>query len=358
MAYFEKLKSGNWRAQIRRTNMPSVSKTFRTKREAKDWANQTELKLVGGRFVSGNGTTIEDVFRSYANYRYTGEETKRRSDIIRMNRLIKDAAFMVLKPSDLNHFHIREWQAERLAKVSRGSVRREMSIVSAALNYGRDHLGLMIQENIIKLAGKPESPPPRSRSVEQFEIEGLWKRCGGPVGSTTISYIPAIFEFCCETAMRKGEALALKRCDIHEQDGLMWGVLHTSKNGSGRTVPFSARAKEIFQMLPVKTTRKRGESDSEFEYRAAQEPLFHISSGTLDALFRRIVRELGYKDLHFHDSRHEAALRLSKKLDAMTLAKVTGHKDLKTLLNVYYQPKAYDLALALSTPSDAAQPKL
>lgn len=45
------------------------------------------------------------------------------------------------------------------------------------------------------------------------------------------------------------------------------------------------------------------------------------------------------------DSRHEASTQLAKALEnPMDLAKVTGHKDLKTLLNVYYNPTGDELA--------------
>ncbi|HHF5474929.1 TPA: tyrosine-type recombinase/integrase [Haemophilus influenzae] len=40
--------------------------------------------------------------------------------------------------------------------------------------------------------------------------------------------------------------------------------------------------------------------------------------------------------LHFHDTRRKALTRLSKKVDVMTLAKISGHKDISILQNVYY----------------------
>ena len=48
--------------------------------------------------------------------------------------------------------------------------------------------------------------------------------------------------------------------------------------------------------------------------------------------------------LHFHDSRACALTRLSAKLSPLQLAKVSGHKDLKMILNVYYRETAEDIA--------------
>ena len=48
-------------------------------------------------------------------------------------------------------------------------------------------------------------------------------------------------------------------------------------------------------------------------------------------------------ELHFHDSRAEAIWRLSKKFDVMELARVIGHRDLRSLM-IYYQVSADELA--------------
>ena len=56
---------------------------------------------------------------------------------------------------------------------------------------------------------------------------------------------------------------------------------------------------------------------------------------------------LGNEDLHFHDTRREACSRLAKKVDVMTLAKISGHRDIKMLLNTYYAPDMKEVALQI-----------
>jgi integrase len=46
---------------------------------------------------------------------------------------------------------------------------------------------------------------------------------------------------------------------------------------------------------------------------------------------------------HFHDARSEAVTRLSKKLDVLELARVIGHRDLKSLM-LYYSSNPDDIA--------------
>jgi hypothetical protein len=71
-----------------------------------------------------------------------------------------------------------------------------------------------------------------------------------------------------------------------------------------------------------------------------------LTEPTRDALFRKIRQRASLEDLHFHDSRAEAIWRLSKKLDVLQLARVIGHRDLKSLL-IYYDESASELAKRL-----------
>ena len=59
--------------------------------------------------------------------------------------------------------------------------------------------------------------------------------------------------------------------------------------------------------------------------------VFNITSGSLE-------------NLHFHDARREALTRLAKIYSPMELAKISGHRDLRILLNTYYAPTVEDLA--------------
>jgi integrase len=349
MAYIEQLKSGRWRAQIRRKLLPAVNKTFDRKSDAEAWAAEVEVSIRHGNYLVDKGTRIYDVFLTYMVARNITADGSRQKDYVRIHKLLATEVFVQLRASEFTHHHFRAWLDRRLTEVSKSSVRREYNIISAACRFGRITMDAPIDLDIFKRVPRPPEHEPRKRNVAKHEIAGLWNFAPKPFGKTASSYVPAIFEFCCETAMRKGEALALKRCDVYEIEGYYIARLHTSKNGSGRDVPLSPRAVEIFKMLPVKTVRKKWsrETDEELAERIQQEPLFHISSGTLDALFRKMTRQLGYKDLHFHDSRHQATFQLSKKLSVMDLAKVTGHKSVSILLNVYYQPSAVDLARAL-----------
>jgi integrase len=71
--------------------------------------------------------------------------------------------------------------------------------------------------------------------------------------------------------------------------------------------------------------------------------VFPVNKESAGATFRKLRKKLGIEDLRFHDTRHEATSRLSKKLHVLELAATIGHRDLKSLM-VYYNPTADELA--------------
>jgi integrase len=78
-------------------------------------------------------------------------------------------------------------------------------------------------------------------------------------------------------------------------------------------------------------------------------PTAPVQTGHFDKLFRKAKRDVGLSHIHFHDSRREAATTLAPKLsNVLELAAITGHKSL-SMLQVYYKPKAADLAPRLDT---------
>ena len=54
MATLVQAPDGKWKAIIRRKGWPIVAKTFRTKRDAQDWARQAEDEMVRGIFINSS----------------------------------------------------------------------------------------------------------------------------------------------------------------------------------------------------------------------------------------------------------------------------------------------------------------
>lgn len=68
MAALTKNPSGTWKATIRRVGWPTIAKTFRTKRDAEDWARRTEDEMVRGVFIQrapSEKTSVADALDRY-----------------------------------------------------------------------------------------------------------------------------------------------------------------------------------------------------------------------------------------------------------------------------------------------------
>ncbi len=68
----------------------------------------------------------------------------------------------------------------------------------------------------------------------------------------------------------------------------------------------------------------------------------------LSLLYRAVFDAADVEDFHFHDLRHEATCRLYEKatLSDVLIAKITGHRDLRTLKR-YASLRGSDLAVRL-----------
>ena len=326
-----------WRARVR-VNGRDQSKSFRTQAEAKAWAVKAEsdaLSTIPGS--APKGSTVADLFE-----RYLVEVTpKKRSSITEEARLTKmlgrgrdgTADPLVEVPLEkLCSTDFSEWRDRRLKVVSVGSVLREWNTLSAIMTWAVKELR-WIAANPLKDVKRPSSPDPRTRRISEAEIERICHAAGYdeqvPLNTATLRTVAA-FLFAIETAMRAGEIVKLTwgNVDLEKRTAF----LPMTKNGSPRTVPLSLAAIALIERL-------RG---------IHEERVFDIRSSILEALFRKLIKRALVEDLHFHDTRREALSRLSKKVDVLQLARISGHKDLKILLGTYYQVDMADVALLLN----------
>ena len=208
---------------------------------------------------------------------------------------------------------------------------REINLYSHVFTTARDEWGWITESPLTKMR-RPAEPQPRKRRISDDELNAILLQLGYRPDETPVTAsgrIGAMFILAIETAMRAGEIA-----------GLSWGAidlerryahLPRTKTGVARDVPLSPRALAVIQQMePLK---------QEFEGN-----LFGVDGPVRDALFRKAKKAAMLGDLNFHDARREALTRLSKIFNVMELAKISGHRDLRILNDVYFSPKASDLA--------------
>lgn len=283
------------------------SATKATRKQAEVWAYEIEQQVDGG-WVEGYHT-VEDALDRYAREvcpTHKGE----RWELLRIG-LIKRYPIASELLSTLNPTHVATYRDKRLTEVSAASVNRELNLLSACLNTARIDWR-WIRENPISAIRRPKNPPPRNRRITDGEVDAICAKIDN-------DDVRDMFLLALESAMRLGEMCKITKADINGD----YVTLHDTKNGEDRHVPLTTRAKELIRE-------------------------FDITPALASKKFSKAVGDAKIADLTFHDSRHEATFRLAQKIkNPMDLAKITGHKDLKILLNVYYSPSAEDLAALL-----------
>ena len=319
MATIEKRKTG-YRAKVYvgrvngKAKFESISAP--TRREVAQQAQAREAELSGKSLPS---KTLSEAFTKYADT-ISPEHRGERWELLRLKALARFdmASKQVAK---IGADDIIAWRDARLKSVSKATVLREMNLLRSVFEACRKEWR-WIRENPMKDVTRPRQPPSRKRRVSQDEIDALVSLSGlkdVPQSQTQMAVMA--FLFAIETAMRSGEILGLTWADVHPRHV----VLPKTKNGDSREVPLSPKARVLLAAL-----------------RGFEKP-FDIANGTRDALFRKLVKQAGIDNLVFHDSRAQAIYQLSKKLGIMDLARVIGHRDLKSLM-IYYNESADALA--------------
>jgi integrase len=338
----------HFRAYIRRTGQPSISKIFKTKRAAQAWARQIEREQDLGLkhdIKTARETAVSTLFIKFRD-EVSPTRKSAKSEITRINRLLKTASFMYRRLDQISPADIREWRDARLKEVSGASVARELKTISSIFTKARKLWDAPIGVNPCFAVEKPANADvKRNRRPTKSEIEAIVKASGiqeNVPPTRAREYMGWCYLLAIETAMRVGEIGQLRVKDFHEDECYLqltdnWtpgDEESTSiKNGESRAVPLSPRALEIMRVLCMGKTH--------------EERLIPVVTETIGIQFRQVCKELKIENLHFHDARHEATTRLSKKLaNVLELSAVTGHKTLSNLKR-YYNPSPSELAAKL-----------
>ena len=312
-------------------NGKRYSATRDTAKECEQWAalKILELNANAGESVAEEAKlifTFKQLFDEY--FEKVGRHSKSKDWI-----LVQYKTFET-KFGDLAHKNIHDitpqdltaWRNRRSTQVKENTVLKEISLFSAMFTYAHKEM-FLLDVNAWMQISKPVKPESRYRRISQAEIDKMLELLEYEIGQVPTlpqHYVAWGFLFAIETAMRKGEILSMKRSEIYD------GYVHLpkTKNGSKRNVPLSKFAKELLALIPHE-----------------DEKITPQSSDAFRKLWERRKLESGIEDLHFHDTRHEAISRMVKvrKLPVEVLAKITGHKKIEVLVNVYYNPDADEL---------------
>lgn len=307
------------------------SATRDTIKECEQWAAQKMLEAKANQLAEDQGVKQNYPFKTLF-YRYYDEQGKK----LRGSKYVKEqlgpfeekfGALAEMSIHDITPKHLTNWRNKRLEEVGANTVLREISLYSSVFSYAVKEL-FLLDVNPWMGIKKPAKPKARNRRIRDDEIElilGSLNYSKGQTPTLPEHYVAWAFLFALETAMRRGEILGIEMADIYDRHV----HLAKTKNGDARNVPLTKNALALLELIDHDGPKLIPQSENAFRL-----------------MWERRKIKVGLAELKFHDTRHEAITRFvnNQKLPVEVLAKVTGHKTIKVLVNTYYNPDVNDIA--------------
>ena len=323
-------RTNGWSVQIRRKGYQQQTRTLPTKAEAQAWARQQEGRIdralapINLRVLKG--TTLRNVIERYL-LEVTPTKDSEYTEAARLKKVLREQAFCDLALADLTPKVFADYRTARLSTVKPGTVHRELGLIRHALEVARREWDIDLPANPLDRVKRPRLANARDRRLGHGEYERLkvaLQRTRNPL-------VGSVVEFAVQTAMRRGEILALRWEQVNWTQRTAY--IADSKTGVPRTIPLLDCALAVLQRLQPEL---------------ASGAVFPMSMEALKQAWERARNRAGLGDLHFHDLRHEAISRFCEMgLTLPEVALISGHKDPRMLFR-YVNLRPADLAKKLA----------
>lgn len=350
MATLVKTPSGTWKAVVRKTGFPTATKTFRTKRDAEDWARRTEDEMVRGVYIQrapAERMTVADALKRYlAEVSPTKRPTSAASDARHAKPLIKHLGKYSL--AALTPEIIAKYRDERLAGLDRkdakgkpdpkprspNTVRLDLALLGHMFNTAMKEWGIGLTYNPVQSIRRPSPPPGRERRLTHEEEQRLL----AAVDAHTNPMLGWIVRIALETGMRSSEIITLRRSQVDLKRRIV--RLLETKNTTPRTVPLSNTAVEVFRQALANPVRP---IDTDLVFFGEPGLDGQRRPYNFNKVWLNTKASIGLKELRFHDLRHEAVSRFVEGgLSDQQVAAISGHKSMQ-MLKRYTHLRAEDL---------------
>jgi integrase len=284
---------------------------FDTKREAQAWGAEVESSFK----VKAKG--FQTFTEACAKYEREVCEIKLGKVWEKRRIAVMVEHFQGKKLGELDAPDIAAWRDWRLQTVSGSTVLRETNLLKHIFHAARDEWRWMEHDPFqgVKL---PKENAPRTALWGWKDIRRVL-RAGRLSGGKT-GEVADVFHISLRTAMRLKECLAAPdNYDPHKRVV----TLAETKTGK-RVIPVGKKAGKLLER-----------------------PSFVVGANEASTLFAKLTKRLMIDGLTLHDARATALTHLARRVDVLTLARVSGHKDIALLNSVYYRESSADVALRL-----------
>ena len=196
-----RVREGRYQANVRRKGYAPVTATFTSREVAKRFIKSTEIAMERGDYAPRSSMTVGELMQKYENeylptLKNGGDSHKWRVRLLK--RYFKD-----LPLADLTPAHLAKYRDERLLKVAPLTVKRDLSVLSSAINTAVIEWSVPLDLNPVSRIRFKNADVPRDRRLQHGEEQLLLSRAYPCLKRQIIVAI--------ETAMRQGEIYNIRK---------------------------------------------------------------------------------------------------------------------------------------------------
>lgn len=350
MATIIQTPAGTWQAVIRRRGFKTLKRNFKRKTAAVNWARTTETAIHSGEYrPAGRGErmTFKELVQEFT------EAPDGLAAMSANQRRIIPAALKVWG-EHLDHLRLKDLQPEildeardqlatrrkrsragtDLGEISTSTLRKYLSILGSVFRFAvRKRI---LRTNPLREVHKPPPDDERVRFLSEAELTALL----AAVDASETPELGVAVRLAAFTGMRKTELFGLRweRINLKDENIVFHenghpfvippkhALLAITKNGDARLVPISGPALDALRAWG-KVRPLDGKALVFPSRETAKKPL------DVRTPWATALRRAGIQDFRWHDLRHTfASWLMMSGASHIEVAKLTGHRDLKSVL--------------------------
>jgi integrase len=341
MASVTKTPSGTWKALVRKRGYVAEIKTFRTKRDADDWARGVEDEMVRGMYIRRSNAerltvsaALDRYVREVAPTKKASTQDREKGRYETLRAFFGDYSLVAVTPELVAKFRDKRLEVG----LASNTVRLDLALLGHLYVTVIREWGIGLTYNPVQLIRKPSPGAARDRRLTTEEES----RLRAAVAEHSNPMLRWIVTIAIETGMRLSEIVTLTRDQVELRRRII--RLSETKNGSPRTVPMTTTAADAMREALANPVRPI-DTDLVFFGEPGQDG--RRRPYVFNRTWQRIVKQLGIVDFRFHDLRHEAVSRFVEAgLSDQEVAAISGHKSMQ-MLKRYTHLRAEDLVIKL-----------
>jgi integrase len=302
------LKSTSYRVLIRKKSFKTLTKTFPTKKLAKEFALRMEsdpsvMTSIRGR---SSKTLVKDLVDEYLLKEYTGSRPKAQAKKLEFwTDIIGKRVIIDITKNDI-YFALKQLPSN----LSNATVNRYKAAIGVVFSYACREYDLP-RNPVSKITSLPENNE-RTRFLSEAERTRLFSSCRASHWDKL--YLIALLAI--TTGARKGELTNLRWNDIDFDRRTAY--VATTKNGQPKVLPLTDSVIRELQLF------NKNDSSLIFESKVKENVAYCFTKP-----WKKALEDAEIKDFRFHDLRHSCASYLAQSgASLLEIADVLGHKQI------------------------------